>query len=199
MSVKIYGSSHSRSLRVLWMLEEMGFPYEHNPIGFEQCGSDTAYVALNPAGTIPCLVEDNFILAESLAINLYLAEKAPALLPPNGHARALALQWSFFAATSLEHEYMIWALHSVWMPESDRSPNQAALALKELQRPLDRLEIALKDGAWLVGNEFTVADLNVAGVINLLQGHLSGSHPAVEAWLQRCLSRQAYLTATQKP
>ncbi len=198
MPLTLYGSSHSRSLRVLWMLEEMGIAYEHKPISFELCGKDPEYLALNPAGTIPCLVDDGCVLAESLAINLHLAEKMPALLPPGTDARAHALQWSFWVATSLEAEYIRWALHSIWMPESYRRPEQAELALKALQRPLNRLETALKEKSWLIGNDFSVADLNVAGVINLLHGHLGSSQPTVEDWLSRCLSRPAYLAATQK-
>ncbi len=198
MSLTIYGSSHSRALRVLWMLEEMGVAYEHNPVSFEDCGKDAEYLAINPAGTIPCLVDDGFVLAESLAINLHLAEKMPALLPPSAETRALALQWSFWAATTLEPEYMQWALHSVWMPEAYRKPEQAELALKNLQRPLNRLEKALTEKPWLLGEAFSVADLNVAAVINLLHGHLGTHQTSVENWLSRCLSRPAYLAATQK-
>ena len=199
MSLKIYGSSHSRALRVLWMLEELALPYAHDPIGFDTCGKDAAYLAINPAGTIPCLDDNGLVLAESLAINLYLAEKYPGLGSLSLPEKALATQWSLFAATSLEPDYLRWALHTAWMPEALRKPEEAQAALQALHRPLARLNLALEGKDWLLGAHFSVADLNVASVLNLLNGHLNADFPALASWLARCLARPACEKAAQQP
>lgn len=199
MSLKIYGSSHSRALRVLWMLEELGLPYAHDPIGFDTCGKDAAYLAINPAGTIPCIDDAGFVLAESLAINLYLAEKHPTLGALTLPEKALATQWSLFAATALEPEYLRWALNTAWLPEGLRKPEEAQAALHALHRPLARLNLALEGQDWLLGAHFSVADLNVASVLNLLNGHLNADFPALASWLARCLARPACEKAAQQP
>lgn len=199
MGLTVYGTSHSRALRVLWMLEEIQHPYEQQPIGFETCAQDQSYLAINPAGTIPCIVDDGFVLAESLAINIYLSQKSQKLLPAISHCNALVTQWSLWAATSLEPHYMDWALHTVWLPKNLQNEAQAHAALSALQRPLKRLEEALQSSPFLLGNDFSVADLNAAGVISLLHDPLKQSHPTAHAWLERCLSRPAYLAAVNKP
>lgn len=91
--------------------------------------------------------------------------------------------------------YMQWALHTVWLPQPLRQQEEADAAMHSLQRPA----LALKDREWLVGSKFTVADLNVASVINLLQGKVGGCAPAVASWLDRCLGRAAYLRAIGAP
>ena len=198
MSITLYGSSHSRSFRVLWMLEEMGLPYEHQPIPFQTCAQDPAYVALNPAGSIPCITDNGLVLSESLAINLHLSAKPGALAPLAPTDQAKAMQWSLWAATSLEPEAMRWSLHSVWMPEAYRDAAQAADALAQLQRPLTRLAVGLEHSSHLLGDHFTVADLNVAVMLTLLSDAIAPSHPTVHAWLQRCVSRPAHAEAESK-
>ena len=197
MALTLYGTSHSRAARVLWMLEEAGLAYEHQPISFMTSGQDPAYLAINPAGSVPCLVDDGFALAESLAINLYVAQKHRVLWPAEAEAQALALQWSFFAATSFEPEVMRWGLHSLWLPKDRGNPEEAKAALAALQRPLARLELALQKNEWILGSEFSVADLNVAGVLWFMQKEFVG-FPKVSAWLARALARQAYARVQTK-
>ena len=83
MPATIFGTSHSRAFRVLWAANELQMPFEHQPIDWQSCGNDPAYLAINPAGSIPCLQEDGFVLSESLAINLYLARKHQLIWPKN--------------------------------------------------------------------------------------------------------------------
>ena len=90
-------------------------PFEHQPIDWQSCGNDPAYLAINPAGSVPCLQEDGFVLSESLAINLYLARKHQLIWPKDEEGQATAMQWSFWAATSLEEPYVLWALHECWL------------------------------------------------------------------------------------
>jgi glutathione S-transferase len=199
MSLTVFGTSRSRAFRVLWMLEELGLPYEHRPMSWQHCAADRQYVAINPAGTIPCISDDGFVLAESLAINLYLSRKADSLWPASDLLQASALQWSFWAATSLETPYEAWATHTQWLPEHLRERQKADAAAESLQRPLDRLERHLSGRPYLLGEAFTVADLNVAGVMGLLRKLEAERRPSVTAWLTRCIARPAYAAAAMLP
>ena len=199
MSLVIFGTSRSRAFRVLWMATELGLPFQHRPLDWQKCARDEAYLEVNPAGTIPAIVDGDFVLSESLAINLYLARKFAGLLPSDPQEQASVVQWSFWAATSLEDKYIQWAEHSHWLPNALRDPALAASAAVSLSRPLDRLELALSQSKWLVGASFTVADLNVASTITLLRNVESEKRPHVARWLSLCLSRSAYLQAAKLP
>ena len=174
-------------------------PFEHQPIDWQSCGKDPAYLAINPAGSVPCLQEDGFVLSESLAINLYLARKHQFIWPKDEEGQATAMQWSFWAATSLEEPYVLWALHECWLPVNLRKPEQADKAMEDMRRPLSRLEVALSADSWLVDGRFTVADLNVASVISLLSTAPLPNYPAVSRWLAACVQRPAYKAAAQLP
>lgn len=195
----IFGTSQSRTFRVLWMAIELDLPFTHRPLVWERCGEDAELLAVNPAGTVPALLDGDFALAESLAINLYLARKAGRLLPDDLQGEARVLQWSFWAATALEPGYIGWGDHTHWWPAERRRADVAAAALRSLARPLDRLEAALTASPWLVGDEFSAADLNVAGVISLLRSVDRSARPALADWLDRCLSRPACIAAARLP
>src|SRR5215469_1222758 len=100
--IKLYGTSKSRSARSLWALEELGVNYEHVPVEVPQAKS-AENLKRNPNGHIPVLEDDGLILWESMAINLYLAEKygkAPFWPPAAQHGTVY--QWSFFGMTEIE-------------------------------------------------------------------------------------------------
>ncbi|WP_199153377.1 glutathione S-transferase family protein [Chromobacterium sp. ASV23] len=197
--MEIYGTSCSRAFRALWMACEQGAEFAHHPLAVEACGSDPAYLALNPAGTIPLLRDGDFVLAESMAINLYLARKHGRLWLDDEQAQALAWQWSFWALASLEAPYVSWAEQALWLPMAMRDSTELARAAQALQRPLDRLERALADHSYLLGETFTVADLNVAGVINGLADFQPQARPRFHDWLRCCLERPAYRRACRMP
>lgn len=199
MTTTIFGTSKSRAFRVLWMAKELDIAFEHQPIDWRTCGKDPDYLAINPAGSIPCLKEDDFILAESMAINLYLAKKYPKLWPSEERDQAAALQWSFWAATGLEEPYSRWADHRHWLPAQLRRPELATAAMNDLDRPLTRLEAALSNHPWLIEDRFTVADLNVASVICFPNGAPLARWPHVSNWLAACIRRPAFNDAARLP
>ena len=106
MTLTIYGSPRSRTLRVLWTAAELGLDYEHVPLAFDDPALKSAeFLKLNPAGAIPTIVDDDgFALSESLAINLYLAKTygAGSLYPPTPHGEAQAWRWTVWAQGHLE-------------------------------------------------------------------------------------------------
>ena len=144
-------------------------------------------------------MEDDFVLAESLAINLHLARQHVRLIPQTSGGDSLALQWSLWAATTIETPYARWAEVARWCPAAQRDPHEIAVALAALASPLSRLSGALTGRQWLVGDTFSVADLNVASVIPLLREGEMAVPANVAEWLRRCCGRDAYAKAAKMP
>ena len=197
MTLKIYGVAASRAIRTLWMAEELGVAYEHVPINFSgdpdapRGKNDPAFRRANPMGRVPAIDDDGFGLAESMAINLYLARKHGKLWPATLQGEGLAFQWSFFAVTEIDPNIVEWARHALVLPQAERDPAKAAAALEKLQRPLDALEAALARSRWLAGDAFTVADLNLAATLFRARKMDLASRPHVARWLGECFARPA--------
>ncbi|MEJ1160857.1 glutathione S-transferase family protein [Prosthecomicrobium sp. N25] len=199
--IKLYGIPRSRGFRNIWALEEAGVAYEQVPVGFdggEMSVSAPWFARINPAKRVPVLEDDGLVVTESLAINLYLAKTyGPAIYPSDPKAEAKVLQWSFFAATELERPIGRYNYNTfVYAPEK-RSAEAAAAALAEATPRLQLLDLALGASPYLVGDAFTIADLNVASVLYgvWFNGFDFSSTPNVAAWLERCLERPAALKA----
>jgi len=191
---KLHGTSRSRSARSLWALEELGVPYEHLPMPTTEAKS-AAHLKLNPNGHVPVLEDDGAVVWESMAINLYLAEKygKNSLWPSDPAARADIYKWSFFAMTEVEPHLVTLLVNRVMAPPDQRNEKAAAAAVEALKAPLNALEETLKGKEYLLGKNFTIADLNVAAVMSwipMMKLDIS-STPNVQAWLQRCLGREA--------
>ncbi|HWU89362.1 MAG TPA: glutathione S-transferase family protein [Kofleriaceae bacterium] len=189
--LRIYGSLPSRVFRCLWMLEECGVAYEHVRIPFADV-SGPAYRALNPNARVPTLIDGDLVLWESLAINLYLAQRYGGSLWPAGEpARAHTLQWTMFAVAEIEPHTETLLRNRVLLPPSERSAEAAARAERELVRPLGILDGFLADHRFLTGPAFAAADLNLASVLSsaLLSGMPLDRFAEVAGWLQACLKR----------
>src|ERR1700733_437324 len=190
--LRIHGSSRSRATRTLWMAEELGLKYEHNDLAPRSSGTRTPeYLALNPNARVPTIEDDGFVLSESMAINLYLAKKHGKLYPTDAKHEALAWQWSFWETDRLDRQMTTYANNASALPEAERNPAAAKAAWDEIAPALDVLEIALGKVQWLAGNEFTVADLNVAAAMYRALSFDLGKWPKVHEWLHRCWDRPA--------
>jgi glutathione S-transferase len=192
MSLRIYGLPASRTFRCLWAAEEAGLAYENVPWSTKGPQiKDAAYLAINPNGTIPALADDGFNLFESLAINFYLARKSGRLLPADARGEALVLQWTLWAATECEPHIGNWYYHTQMLPPAERKPDVAADAVARLPKRLQILEDALAGRDYLLGGEFTLADLNVVAVLFRAPQFGLDAFPRVKAWHARCLARPA--------
>lgn len=193
--IKVYGVAASRAFRSLWMLEELGVEYEHVPTHFADGGTRTPeFLAINPNGHIPAIVDGDLVLWESMAINLYLARKYGGALWPKGvQDEARATQWSFWAMTEVEPPLLDVLFHRMFLPEAERDAAKADEGEQRLQAPLAVLEGALDGRRYLLGSDFTVADLNVASVSSWVRfcGVDLSSYPNVSRYLEECLSRPA--------
>jgi glutathione S-transferase len=192
--LRIYGVARTRAFRALWVAEELGIPYQHLPIEIGDAGARTPeFLALNPNGRLPVIVDDGFVLFESLAITLYLAKKySPAKLYPSAlDDEARAWQWSFWAIAEVDRGVNIWSLHAVRLPPAERDAALREEALKVLVAPFKVLDAAVATRPHLLGDGFTVADLNVAAVISRALDMDLSAWPNLKAWLVRCLDRPA--------
>lgn len=193
--LKLYGVPGSRAFRNLWMLEELGVPYENVPTHF--ANGDTKkpeYLKLNPNGHIPTLVDDGVAYWESMAINLHLARKfdkglQPATLVDEDHA----VQWSVWAMTEVENPLIDVLMHRMFLPAEQRDPKVAEAGIAKLQAPLGVLDRQLEGRKHVLGDQYTVADVNLASVLSwatLVGVDLSG-FPNLARWLGECSARPA--------
>jgi glutathione S-transferase len=192
--LRIYGIARTRAFRALWIAKELGLDYEHVPIEIGDAGARTAaYLAVNPNGRLPAIEDDGFVLWESLAITLYLAKKHSIgrLYPADLQDEARTWQWSLWALNEVDRGVNIWSLHAVRLPPEDRDPQKLAEALKVNAKPFGVLDAAFADRPYLIGDDFTVADLNVAAVISRAIDMDLSATPRLGAWLRRCLERPA--------
>lgn len=191
--MKLYGAAYSRAGRCIWMLEEIGQPYDH--VGTSPRGETRTpqMLKLNPNGHVPVLDDNGYVIWESLAINQYLAEKTGALWPAGVQAHGHVAQWSLWAMTEAELHLVTMLMNMMFLPEAQRNPAAVEQARTNLGTPMQVLDNHLANRTYLLGADFNVADLNVCSILGLaalLQYDLS-PYANVSAWVKRCMSRPA--------
>ena len=191
--LRIYGAAKSRALRTLWMVGELGLPYDHKDYLPRAPETRTPeFRALNANARVPVIDDDGFVLSESMAINLYLAKKhKSALYPADPKHEALALQWSLWETDRIDRQIVNYVRHSKELPEAERKPAVAEEAWKEVKESFDVLEAALSKSEWLAGPAFSVGDLNVASALYRALSLDTSKWPRLKAWLNKCWERPA--------
>jgi len=199
----IYGVYRSRASRNIWLAEELGIPFKQVPViqhyrtvpaGMLHTQSPE-FLKLNPNGLIPSIDDDGLVLHESLAINLYLARKhGGPLAGANVAEEGQIAMWSLWAATGVEPHAINVLYHRLGNPNGAKDPKIADAAVESLKGPFAVLDKALAKSGWLVGDRFTVADLNAAGIVRYAQAapELFEAAPRVKAWLAACQARPAF-------
>lgn len=179
----------SRTWRVLWLCEELGISYQDTAMSLEDDLETPAYLALNPNGKVPTIDDNGFVLWESLAINLYLAKKHPSeLSPKNLQEDALFMQWNLWSMGEIEIT-LVEAVGAVMEKDSAK----AKKIWESLDKPFKVLDTHLAKHPYVVGERFTVVDLNLSAVIGF--SHLGGFDLSpwthITKWMKSCLSREA--------
>jgi glutathione S-transferase len=194
--ITIYGSVRSSAGRCLWLLEEIGLPYERKEVDLRDPQARARYVAeVFPGGKIPFLVDGDVKLFESMAINNYLAAKyKPELLPSDVATRALVDQWSYWSISNLAPDAYKIIMNTIYLPEDQRNPAEVEKGRVGCARYLAQLEQSL-EGEYLVARHFTVADVNCGSVVNLALRAGVEVGPRVRAWMDRLKARPAYKKA----
>lgn len=195
--LKIYGAPHSRAFRVIWLAEEGGLAYEHVPITFgvenAQC-KEAWYVALNPNARVPTIDDDGFILWESAAINLYLAEKYRIpLFPATSEGRGRLLQWAFFVANDVEPPLITVLRNRVIFAPEQRNSILADEAEKILRTKFVILEQQLTKTPYFGDERWDMSDFMVACVLYILTRLTLDmtAYPRLSAWLAASIERPA--------
>jgi glutathione S-transferase len=191
--VRLYHVAPSRSTRVLWLLEEIGQPYELTLLKGEERQTDE-HRRRHPLGRVPVLEDEQGFLFESAALCLQLADVYPdAQLnwPLATHERGLVYQWTVFAMTELEPAIIEARRHR----EDD--PARAQTAIERFQAAAAALEHVLNGHQYLVGERFSVADLVCAAVLIIAaNAGLTDELPNINAYLERLEARPARQRAT---
>lgn len=191
----LYGISQSRASRCLWALEESGLAYDHIKTSMRGDVKEPAFLAINPNGRVPALVDGDLKLFESLAINSYVVKKAGGEIAPRDAAEAaLADQWSLWAMTEVEKPLLMALFHSLGIMGYEQDPAIVAERMAELDRPFKVIDAHLAGQDWLIGGRFTLADLNTASVLAWAKtGRLDlSAYPNLKRWLDACFARPAY-------
>jgi glutathione S-transferase len=191
--MKLYGFAPTRTIRALWALRELDVDFKLVTIDLTKGEHrDPAFLAINPAGKLPVLVDGDFILTESVAIVLYLAEKYPAqgLLPTALRARADVQRWLLFTATELEQPLWRIARHTAIYPKEKRLAAEVPIARQDFLDMALVMERHLEGRHVLVGDSVTVADfvaaytLDWANEIKLLE-----TLPRLHAYMKEMYAR----------
>lgn len=189
--ITVYGQPFGTSFRPHWMLNEVGLEYETQSVNLRERTPE--FMALNPAGQIPVMQYDDFVLTESVAIVWYLAEKhAPQLFGPQSQeSHAQLVRWIMFTMLNL-NPHMTTLASKTWnMPAT---PEAEAKAVEALNRFLPVFEGWMQGKDYVLGTEFSIADVICRATFNYAEAaqfDLS-AYPAITAWAARCAERPAY-------
>jgi GST-like protein len=203
--LQLYGLPTPNGVKVSIMLEEIGLPYEAHLVDFGKDDQKTPeFLSLNPNGKIPAIIDPNgpggrpLGLFESGAILLYLADKTEQLIPADPAGRWQTIQWVFwqmggpgpmFGQVGFFHRF-------AGREYEDKRPLERYVA--EAKRLLDVLEGRLQGRDWIMGDQYTIADVSLLGWVRNLIGFYEAGElvefdrlKAVPAWLDRGLARPA--------
>ncbi|PMR72070.1 glutathione S-transferase family protein [Billgrantia endophytica] len=189
----LYGTPPTRTLRVIWMLNELDLEYEQVPVALMQGEHlQPDFLALNAAAKVPVLVDGNQVITESAAIQLYLAEKYPqaGFIPSAVEERAQMYRWIFFLMTEIEPPLWRIARHTFLYPDEKRLPQDVDLARQECREMLAVLERHMQEREYVVGDRLSVADFNAAYTLDWAnEENLLDAAPQLTEYLKAMYAR----------
>jgi glutathione S-transferase len=197
--MKLYHCNGARSMRSLWLLNEMGMPFELVELPFSMEGLRTPeYLSISPLGRVPCLVDGDTAVFESGAITQYLCEThdAKGLGRAPGHPeRAEWLIWLHYAETMAVHGASL-VQQKVFIAKPDRSPVVQKLESRRLEKSLEVIDRRLADRDYLLKSGFSAVDTNVGYSVHLAKGFVPlDPFPNVVAYYARLSARPAFQKA----
>ena len=191
--MKLYEFAPTRSIRARWTLQELDVAFE--PITVDLRAGENRqpeFLAINPAGKLPVLVDGDRVITESVAIVLYLAEKYPErrLFPVDPGARAEGFRWLLFVTTELEQPLWRIARNSNIYPEQQRQPSDVEIARREFRDMAAVLEHHMQGRTFVVGDRVTVVDFVTAYTLDWAnEVGLLDQTPRLRAYLDSMYAR----------
>jgi len=195
--IKLYYRSNTRASRPRWVLEELGLPYELVRIEDKSANAPgSSYLKVHPHGTVPAMADGDLVMHESAAICAYLADRYPDRKLAPGYDspdRAIYYQWLFYGMTTVEPELMKVFMNTVRLPEANRSKAVLEEATKAFHATAEVLSAALKDKDFLLGTQFTAADIVVGSMMGWagFMG-LTKDYPVLTKYVERLSQRPGY-------
>ena len=191
--IQLYWSPRSRSFSGIWLMEETGLPYERVLTDITT-GAQKApeFLKINPMGKVPALKDGDAALGEAAAICAYIADRYPEtkLAPaPSDPNRARYLQWLFFSPSCIEPA-LIQIFTKLEVPTSTAAWGSAT-------QVFDVLDAALEKGPWILGDQFSAADIVIGSGLNFAVRlfKMVPSRPSFDAYIERCAARPAFQRA----
>lgn len=175
-----------RDIRLRWACEEAGIPYHIATVPFD--ARETNHLDRQPFGQVPMLEDGDIRLFESGAGLVHLGRKSEALMPADEKRQAETIQWIFAGLNSLEIVTMPWVVLQ-WSKED------IPAITDWLENRLAQIEAVLSDREWLVGDQFTIADLVMTEVLRVELIRRHGERPASEAYIRRLTERPSFRKA----
>ena len=196
--IKLYHANRTRSVRIYWLLEELGLPYKLETVNFAP--PSLPFVQKTPFGKFPVIEDGEVAMFESGAILQYILERhAPGRLAPAPgtppHARFL--QWVHFAEATLFPPLGEIVRQTIFTPEAERIPKVVADASARAGATLKVVEKALEGREYLLGSEFSGADIMMGYTVQFTEwfGILTADFPNLTAYLARLKTRPAFQKA----
>ncbi|MEP0942539.1 MAG: glutathione S-transferase family protein [Rhizobiaceae bacterium] len=209
--LQLYSFPTPNGVKVSIALEELGVPYEAHLVPLNQTETPP-FLSLNPNNKIPAIVDPNgpggeaLGLWESGAILIYLAEKHGGLLPKDPALKYETIQWVMFQMGGIGPMFGQYGFFSVFAGKEIDDPRPRERYRAEGVRLMKVLEKRLADRQWIMGDEFTIADIAIFPWIRAANVFYKAGEafeydkaPNVMAWLERCLARPASETGLNKP
>lgn len=187
------GIGETKDMRVQWALEEMGLPYEVRAWDYLAGETDgPEFSALSPFNQIPVLEHDGLVLTESAAILIHLAEAFGRLTPPDPEGREHVRQWCAAAIATVAPVLSMTSMYDAGL--MGRDPAARAFLVGIGTRWLGGLERRLEGRDWIAADDFTVADIVLAGVLReIREAGLMDGYPRVRSFYERAHARPAWL------
>jgi glutathione S-transferase len=191
-----FAKGQVRDFRLRWMMKEVGWTYAVEQIDGDMLADET-YRAEHPFGQVPLLREEGRpTLFETGGIVLDIAERSGKLLPTDEGQRALAKCWTYAALNSVEPFLFEVFVADMFLEDKAIAKGYRPFAEKMAKDRLEKLANAISDKDWLVGADFTIADLMMSSVVKVAeQAKLVEAHDNLTAWRDRCFARPAYREA----
>ena len=195
--ITVWGGQTSRSIRVVWVLEEMGLPYRLRQVDMLADEQDPEFLAVNPADYIPAIVDGDVVMVESIAIMEYLmARYGPTPLDP---AFPAYQQFLHLGEAGLATLMMPVVVSRFIAPEAERENWGATWCLHSFQKRLELVSQRLASSPYLAGEAFTAADISVTYALHLAERNCGITlGDAEQAYLARTTGRDAYKRAMER-
>lgn len=186
--ITIFGGSTSRSLRVVWLMEEMGLPYRIRPVDMLAEGEDREFLEANPGGFIPVIRDGDVTMVESIAIMEYLMGRyGPTPLAPTPAESDFPTYQQFLhlGEAGLATLMMIVIMCRYFAPESERDNWAIGQSLEWIAKRMKLVKAQLARTPYIAGDRFTAADISLTFAL-----HLGTEH----CWLELDAATQDYFT-----